>query len=54
MGGDVAVAVAQASMITATAKVSRIIAAGSYHFVIAVWRAKDTECGPREVLGDHH
>jgi hypothetical protein len=30
---------------------ARVIATVKYHFVIAVWRAKEAECGSREVLG---
>jgi hypothetical protein len=37
----------------AIVNVSRVIPSGLYHFVIAVWRAKQAESAAREVLGNH-
>jgi hypothetical protein len=37
----------------AIVNVWRVIYARSYHFVIAMWRAKEAESAAREVLGNH-
>src|SRR6266481_3471392 len=50
-GGDVAAAALERSATAAIVNVARVISAPSYHFVVAVWRAKEAECGPRELLG---
>jgi hypothetical protein len=52
-GGDSAAAALERKTIAAIVNVARVIAPCSYHFVVAVWRAKETECGPREVLGNN-
>jgi hypothetical protein len=51
-GGGVAVAVPQRNATAAIVSVVRIIAARSYHFVIAVWSAK--EHNPSRKLLEYH
>jgi hypothetical protein len=46
-GGDVAAAALQRNAAAAIVNVSRVIAPRSYHFVIAVWRAKEAELPPK-------
>jgi hypothetical protein len=51
-GGDVAAL--QRNAIAVIVNVVRVIAPCSYHFLVAVWRAKETECVPRETLLGNH
>ena len=44
-GSDVAAAVRERKTIAAIVNVSRVIAPPSYHFVIAVGRPKEAQCG---------
>jgi hypothetical protein len=53
IGGEIAAAVLQTKAMAAIVNVWRVIYARSYHFVIAMWRAKEAESAAREVLGNH-
>jgi len=44
--GGAAAAVPQTKAIVAIVNAWRVIAAGIYHFVVAVWRAKEAEFHP--------
>jgi hypothetical protein len=49
----VAAAVPQRKATAAIVNVVRLITPRSYHFLIAMWSAKDRESRSREVLGNH-